>query len=1189
MFEAVKSFEILKSPLKGKILIEASAGTGKTFTIVSLFLRLLIEKKFLINEILIVTFTKAATEELRNRTRIYLNKALKVITGKEKVDPNDELLNYFYSHYKDNEKIIFLIKQALINFDQAAIFTIHAFCQKILTEHAFETNSIFETELTPNQTEILNDIINDFWRKEFYEAPSFLINYATQKSFNSERLLQLALGKSLNPFLKIIPKPTKINLPSLEKESKKLDEFYYDLKKTWPKIRPLVEIFFTKIYKERFSSSRINGMDKFIEADNPFAEFKQLKFFLKEEISKKKEFIDQKLLLFFTWCQRLFNQQTKFNNLIEQYLINFKINFLNYLQRELKNEKEIMNLQTYDDLLEKIYNSLKKNSSPLAPIIRQKYPVALIDEFQDTDFLQYQIFSKIYEKNSTLFLIGDPKQAIYRFRGADIFAYLESSSQIDYKYTLDINWRSNPSLIKGVNAIWTQKENPFIFEKINFEPVKPPPDKQNSDKFLLLNGSAAPPIQVYLLEGDQKISKEKAAKLISQKNALEINRLIELGQKGRAFLGQKKVQPQDIAILVRKNRQAQLIQNELTQLAVPSIIYSNQSIFASEEAQELSQIMGAIINSRNKKMVKIALLTGILPYSVKEILDSEKNNNLLEKVLIRFHDYYQLWLKTDFMIMFQQLLTREKIIPKLFSFYNGERRLTNLFHLAEILQETERQEMMSPERLKQWLKKKIKQDNLSEENQLRLETDQSAVKIITIHKSKGMEYPIVFLPFLWDSLGLKKESFYFHNPDDNYNLTLDLGSRLEKNYDSASKEILAEDIRLLYVALTRAKSSCYIFGGDINKAENSAFAYIFGARDDKNSNLSNQIKKNLDKIKQKTPECIEIYSAKTISDTEIIPDPQKISGTKNFNSALFTSGTLNYRIFDRSLTDNWSISSFSALTSSQNQSLTPNPLKELTNNSPLAPKKQTEDIFSFPKGPLAGNCIHAIFENIDFSLKDKNFNLKTIKKNLEIYNFKRTPWAKILKKMIDDVLKTPLSTKNDLQLKKINPKNKITELEFYFPFNQVTNDNLSKIFLKHGRNDYLKSFSEDINKLKINHLKGFLKGFIDLVFCYQDKFYVLDWKSNFLGDNLEDYKQFNLKKVMKSHYYLLQYHLYSLALHQYLQMRLPNYNYQKHFGGIYYLFIRGMRPSKPGYGIYYDYPNYILIEALKEYLKPNEK
>ncbi|MGB5993519.1 MAG: 3'-5' exonuclease, partial [Desulfobacterales bacterium] len=755
------------------------------------------------------------------------------------------------------------------------------------------------------------------------------------------------------------------------------------------------------------------------------------------------------------------------------------------------------------------------------------------------------------------------------------------------KYTLIKNWRSNPNLITAVNTIFSNINAPFVFDKIGFE------KGISGKKIKSMNERSFPALTLWYLGANKKVkapkplSKTESVPLIAKAVAGEISRLI-LENKNNLSHG---INAKDIAVLVRTNRQAEIIKKYLSLKGIPSVIYLTGNIFLTHEAMEIERILLSIAEPGNERVFNAAVVTDILGV-VGEDLDSISGEPFwLEAKSSRFREYFRLWTRYGFIRMFRLLMVEEKVRGRLLSFFDGERRLTNLLHLAEILHQESSEKKLGITGLLKWLSEQRNAEMPeSETHQLRLESDDQAVKIITIHKSKGLEFPVVFCPFAWEGSLIKDHEILFHDTDKNETLTLDLGS---KNFDThlaiAQNERLAENLRLLYVAITRAIHKCYLVWGRFNTTETSAIAYLLhykGQTEDiLRENLLTSLREDVfEKNEEDLSEDLKQLSNKSEGSIKIVPLP--LDDTMEYLAGEDKKEGSSCRHFSGKIDATWNISSFSHLISQRtldaelpDRDVTHDVYTPITGNDLHLYKN--ENIFSFPKGTRAGIFFHDVFEHLDFAESCAEERIKLISNKLKEYRFE-SKWLKPVCAMVDNVLSVPLCiNKTTLMLSSVQCRNRINEMEFYFPLKPVSPNRLRKIFADYGGIDLVNDFPDRLGKLNFSLTKGFMKGYIDMVFYDQDRFWLVDWKSNYLGNSVEDYGKNVLNNVMSKNFYILQYHLYVIALHQYLQLRIPEFSYERHIGGVYYIFIRGVDPDKgPEFGIYKDIPDKTLVDAL---------
>jgi exodeoxyribonuclease V beta subunit len=1212
-------FDLVTSPLKGAHLIEAGAGTGKTYAIAGLYVRLILERALPVREILVVTFTLAATAELKDRIRRKLRDALEAFINQDSEDDFLQKLVLLCPDPAARKEASERLRAALRDFDEAAIFTIHGFCRRMLHEHAFESGVLFDTELVTDQRRLKQEIIHDFWRTRFYEALPELVGYALSQGFSPASFLSGTGNISLNPDIRVLPDGASPSPAAMRASLAVFHGAVSDLHALWPAAREEVreklqdQAFKANIYNQRTADRLVKAMDEWLAVKDILL-FEGFKKMTPEAIAKavRKNAVPPEHPVF-NICATILEKAGVLHCELDQHLLSLKADLIKTLRTELPIRKQKHNILFFDDLLLKLREALEKQGGgTLATVIRNQFQAALIDEFQDTDPIQYAIFHAIFgREDHTLFLIGDPKQAIYSFRGADIFAYMQAAEDIKAGYTLDQNWRSEPGLIAAVNALFSRAAKPFVYKEISFRPAQAAP--MAGRDILTINGKQEAPFECWFIpagrfaEGSKPLPKEAARSLIAGAVAAEISRLVQMGRERRALIGQKPLEEGDMAVLVRTHREARLIQRALQALRIASVLASEENVFDSREARELTRILQGIAWPAHENLLRGALATDMLgagPDALERWLNDDAGWSIRLETFRQDHD---LWETRGFMRMFRTLMAREDVRSRLLSFPDGERRLTNLLHLAEILHQESLARKLDSKQLLQWLTEQLNGEGRErrDEHLLRLESDAHAVKILTIHKSKGLEYPVVFCPFAWGSSRVTREPFSFHDETRNRELTLDLGSAdVSAHRPWAERELLAENCRLLYVALTRARHRCYFVWGRINKTGSSAPSYLFHAdkadiREGWEENLIGELEKRVetltDQDMQQDLAHIAAESGGTIRLQEIpatpgiplLPRPDTLE-------------TSTCRKFQGYIDPTWKVASYSLLVSApaalierpDRDALTapsPTPASELPTQSPPAPRwtgmmdrGNQRSIFNFPGGARAGILIHDIFEKFDFTEKNPVVIRRLIAEKLRISGFDGQ-WEETLTGMLQNVAACPLplpaaseaGCDPTFTLSGISMSARLNELEFYYPLQMLSRERMSDLFGK----DELKETR--LERLNFSPVRGFMHGFIDLVFQHGGRFYLVDWKSNILGPGIADYGPDALRKAMETHFYVLQSRLYAVALAQYLALRLPDYQYETHFGGIYYLFIRGMDPAwGPEYGVHAERPDRRFMERL---------
>lgn len=1185
--------------LGGRNLIEASAGTGKTYAIACLYLRLLIESNLSPEQILVVTYTEAATEELRGRIRSRIREALDVFEGAE---AKDDFIKGLYDNASGKGPGLAearnRLDRALKSFDLASIFTIHGFCLRALQDNAFESGSLYDTELVTNQADLLQEVVDDFWRRNFFAESAPLLDYVLQNKLTPEYFTGFLKGMVGNPKLHILPAFDLSQLPALGDDCLRA---FAEVIQMWQElngeIKGLIEtdkgLARNKdYYRLDLLPALFEAMDNYIAGDNRYDIFADFYKFSSSGILKGKKPTGAPIAHpFFDLCEDL---QQK----VSMRFLALRAELIAFAKERLPQRKRERNIRFFDDLLTDLYDALYgARGDEFAASLSQKYQAALIDEFQDTDPVQYDIFRKIYaEAPCPLFLIGDPKQAIYSFRGADIFAYLQAAQDVDNdkRFTLTDNYRSTPGLLAAFNTVFNNDVNPFVFDEIAYRQVQSGKG-ENYDPLTFTEADSAP-LQVWYMPADEEgkdCKVGRANKEIPAAVAAEIARLLKDGQEGKALIDGRSVLPEDVAVIVRSHRQAGYIQDALRRLGIPSVMRSDKNIFTTDEAREICTLLSALADPGNEKKIRTALVTGILGHSGDEIAILLENENLWEEWLSRFHDYHKAWHEQGFMVMVQTLMSREGVRGRLLQRPDGERSLTNLLHCFEILHAANHEKRLGIEGLVTWLGERVSGEEDTEEYQIRLETDEKAVKILTVHVSKGLEYPIVFCPFLWGGIRSDDEVVTFH---DNFRIIKDFGSADKESHKViAQKESLAENLRLLYVALTRAKFRCYLVAGKFadstgrNRPETSPLSYLFHSSEETraDADLVGTLAKEVKKLSGgKTVEQLEEMAAKEEGIISISQMPES-ADAPHYIPVHDGGTTLECRTFSGEIDRNWRVSSFTSF-AAHDVGVVELPDRDGSGSGDPAPaavvtdqKSQVKSFFTFPRGAHAGIFLHELFEKLDFSKELLDKNDEAVAGYLKKHGF-NSDWLPYIRIMLDNVLTTPMAAPGgNFSLSDLRQGSWLTELEFFFPLKFVTSSILRTTFRKWSSQHTAVDLLVLCQALRFKPAEGMVRGFMDMVFEHNGRFYLLDWKSNHLGNRIEDYGRDALKAAMGKNLYPLQYLLYTVALNRYLSLRVRDYDYTTHFGGVLYFFLRGVdRERGEEFGIFRDTPPVEMINEL---------
>jgi len=1186
---------LFDTPLDGMHLIEASAGTGKTYTITGLYLRLVMERGLGVEQILVVTFTKAATAELRERIRSSMVE-LKRAWEEGRQHPFAEAL---LQGREDAAERLQRLNLAILDFDRSAVFTIHGFCQRLLTDTAFESGIAFESELLADQQPLLQEVVDDFWRQRVQNLPAGLLGYLLDSGFSPDSLAVALDGQVNQPYLEIRDLPLPAGLESMEHDFRQaLDA----ARAAWESGRDEVARLLREsegLNRARYRPASVDGwllgLERYLEMPQGGI-FPQLEKFTPGYISQslKKGGVAPEHP-FFDCCETLLNAGESLAQAYRQASVALTGELIRFCNRQLALRKRQQRLQAYDDLLLNLHGALQgPRGDRLVALVRRDYRAALIDEFQDTDPVQYGIFRRLFMyRDGTLFLVGDPKQAIYSFRGADIFAYLKARDDAVDEHTLDRNWRSVPRLVDTVNRLFGSSARSFLFPQIPFYPTRA---AQQSLEPLLDGEGGEACFRVGFIAGKQ--NKEQATLMAAQWTALEIGRLLGGGRGTGASLGERPLAGADIAVLVRTHRQGQVVQEALRRLGIHSVQHAQQDVFLSAESEELERLLHAVREPQREDLVFAVLAGSLLAVPGQEIASLADDETRIAHCLEQFQALHDLWQQHGFMRMFRHFLQQQRVVPRLLGGDEGERSLTNLLHLAELVHQQERESAPGMGPLIAWLgQMRQGPGSRDEERQQRLESDAALVQIVTIHRSKGLQYPLVFCPFVWDG-GVRRigegEACRFHDPEQDHRAVLDLGSAgWEMARTLARNEALAESLRLLYVALTRAEQRCYITWGDVNGAGESPLAWLLHPLEDiQEGDLLSQMSARFKSLGE--PELrarLQTWAEQgegqvLVSDCQA--DVARMESAKAGMVPQPVAGlSLQARVFSRWLRRKAAVTSFSALSAGHDRFDRPDHDQEIATAPAVETVTVVADRFSFPRGANPGSCLHAIFEQLDF--RDHTRQELQVLVARELQRFAIDPrWQEVVCGMVSDVLQTPLDTESGLRLAHIGRQQCLVEMGFYYPLQQLRAERLRALLMQHGFATG-KSLEQALRQLEFRDVEGFMRGFVDLVFVNRGRYYLVDYKSNWLGDRQEAYDPAGLENAIARDGYYLQYLLYTVALHRYLSSRLPDYDYERHFGAVYYLFLRGMSPAAgAAFGVFRDRPPYPLVQALDDYFRRGE-
>lgn len=1189
-------------PLSGMQLIEASAGTGKTHTITTLYVRLLLEGRCRINQILVVTFTNAATAELRQRVRDRLRRALDIFEGRSaSIDPE---LAAVAKSAVDSGLARRRLAVALSEIDQAAIFTIHGFCQQVLQEYAFESGVRFDSELVTDPRPLIAEIAQDYSTEKRSGAPLAAVSYLAERGVTLASLVALCRMAVAWPD---VPFEPRVELPSLASEVDAYLSARAALARTWKDCRPAVLDVLRGLgppYNTNHVQKWTSQLDTLCRTDTETLDgwFDRVRKFTTREIRGALRGKSARLEHpFFAQSDRLVAAYSALEERLEQWRLAFEGRLVDYARSEFARRKQERGLVTFDDLLHELRRALTgPNGALLTSALRKRFPAALIDEFHDTDAVQYDIFSTIYDDPQTaLFLIGDPKQAIYAFRGADVFAYLTAVRGASARWSLAVNRRSDPGIVGAVNALFSRPSSPFVLDDIAFAPVTTPAGSHDRLKF---SADASAPLEILFVRrsangGRTKLpERDDVAALV----AGEIARLLAR----KPTIGGRAVEPEDIAVLTRTNQQARDIQTELQERGIVSALQGDSNVFESDEARDLGYVLRALAEPSTASAVKSALATSLLGLDANELF-SLRDDATWERWIADFYRWHEIWETRGFVESIRRMMTDTRATARILKAPGGERRLTNFLHLIELVQKEAVERRLKTVGLVQWFDDARRglatRDGAlaPEAQQIRLESDEKAVQLTTMHRSKGLEYPIVYCPYLFDGAFMRStEERYlrYHDPADRYRLKVDLRSKEAKEEALAAfaTESLAENLRLLYVALTRAKHHCVVVWGAYKGCDRSALGYLLHPAE------SHAFA---------SPAATRIAS---MDDDAMLRDLQRLVGaagcsigvrisdgvsTQRYEGARAKRTRLEARTMQRQIAAAHRISSYSGLVSASASRDTrevrdvdallealPAPLADRSSDRPAALIR----LHDFPRGAGPGELIHRVLEQIDFGANRALWSDVT-ERECRRYGLDPKRWLDTLLDALSDMTNCPLDPGcGTFRLRDVPLESRRSEMEFALPVRRGSASSLTALRIAEAMSHAERlppEYIDRLRRLQFAPLVGFLRGYIDLVFEHAGRFYLVDYKSNFLGPTPDDYGASQMQRAMSGHHYFLQYYVYGVALHRHLARRLRAYDFERHFGGVFYLFIRGMSPDVAGRGVFFDRPPFAVIDKLDRTLQ----
>ncbi len=1183
----MQALDLANPPLTGIHLIEASAGTGKTYTLAALYLHLVLAQRQ-VEQILVVTFTQAATAELQGRIRERLAAALQAFTHAQ--PGPDALLASLLAQYAGSrrELAVLRLRYALHSFERAAIYTIHGFCQRVLQDFPLLTGHSPNLSLRKSERAAELMLVEDFWRREITPAHPLLVEHLLEQGLTPEKLLA-ALPEGLRSYTCQVL--TVNDPPALEPLWQALLAQYRQARASWAgsgAVEALQQLVLQKdqLHGGRYKPEQVRKSHQawtrhFRDPERPpslgipedLARFGLSK--LQNSVNKKAGPACHQVLQEPLWAilETLLIQQQQLQDALQQHYWHLLARLRAHALATLPRQRLEAQAFSYDDLPRNLSQALHgPDGVRLAARLRARYPAALVDEFQDTDAQQLQLLQAMHAPAgaapatpTVMYLVGDPKQAIYRFRGADVYSYLKARRLAHSQRHLPANYRAGQTLLDGLNALYQAQPNPFVQPEIQYHAVAA---GRRDPARLDCAGQPLAPWQIYWLErpeGQKSVHQELAQRHLLPAFATAIAHLLRAGEIIEA--GQRRpVVGNDIAILVRSHRQAERVRTALEAQGIPCAQQGAANVLAAPEAAALTQWLSAVLEPTREEVLRGALAGPFYGLNAAALAALTPDSAAWEAYLGQFWTDHECWQQRGFMALFHAWLHREQIATRLLAQPGGERQLTNLLHLGELLHQAAQQENPGPHALLRWLQEQRQAlaeglPSEDESHELRLESDAHRVRILTVHKSKGLEFNIVLCPLLYEATRHPPQRSY-HTPAPDYDPILDL--RVEADLDAAALETQAEDARLLYVALTRARICCYLGFGVSQEptALSRLLAPWLGVTDPKDLASLRDAPLSTGYQQQAQRQSPGAWAVQLIGPVTEIPAPASVP-------THLTLPALAALAWQRPLYPSWWLTSFSALLDSEHMSGVRTPGQN--------PDPDLQDVRQFPRGRLTGRCWHGILERLDFA-RPADYRQDQVSQALALAGF-APGWAPAVTAMLGRLLDQPHPALGGATLSQLAPDAYLRELEFHFSGAHWHTAALSRLLTAHG-----------YPELRLHPPGsapwGLVHGFMDLVVRYRGRYYLGDYKSNDLGLAAGAYAPTQLARIIHEEGYTLQALLYTLALHRYLRRRLPDYHYEQHQGGLVFFFLRGLDNEHPHQGIYPLRPSLATIEALDAYFSP---
>ena len=1142
----------------GRALVEASAGTGKTWTIAVLYLRLLLEpaRAFTVDQLVVTTFTDAAAQELRERLRHALREALTladaVRAGDPAPDAPDDREAWLLQRWTTGESLAEdrrRLRLALADFDRAPVGTLHGLCQRILVEHPFDSGSRFEVGEPTSGQALSEELARDAWR---------VLHQGDGKVPAGFDLDALKLSTFTKQLRQLMAPGVRIDVIELAQVRAALPaDFTHGL-------RELADDKAAYLPKKTALAAAMRELARFLDGEDESLRTSALPYLRKIALE---EFVVPERIADFDGHSAI--------RALRQHLpaieAALEVPTLRFWQQQIEQARHWRDERlaargqvTFDEMIRRAHAAIVANPA-LADALFAAWPVALVDEFQDTDAQQYGILDRLYrdadgKQRGRLVMIGDPKQAIYGFRGGDIHAYRRARADAQHLLELDTNHRSSRAYVQAVNQ-WYAAGGETLgrsgSDDVNYREVSASA-RRDKTPYTVAGEPLARPLQVHYRapapDGQPRRRRDALVACAS--------RIAAMLASGEHRIGDKPLQPGDIAVLVPTNRDIASLRALLQARRVPCVGGARDSVFAGDMAFELHLLLVAVLDADNEPALRAALLTRLWGGDLAMLATLDAHSPLWPAISARLAALRERWRREGVLGLTRQLA--QEAAPRLLATPRGERELTDLIHLGELLQQRA-ERGGGPRELLAWLGDQRRDEgdaDSADERQPRLESDAKRVQLMTLHRSKGLEFKVVFLPLMWaQDGGAQHRPYLVPLPEGGRRAAFDEAAKLAAKWEGQD-----ERFRTLYVALTRAIHACHVYALDPERTASNSKS---PKSDPDRAPLDAMVARVLgDNAAGSMPQVAWHEDDWSGDDTSMPPAPVDVSPRKVPDPP--ADAPLRQRL------------SFSTLVSG----LRAAPTEEApADDEPRASEVPDIDAgadaahpellaLASVRGPAFGNALHAAFEHRrqgEPLLEQQPL----LHRELDAYGVRPNEIAfdilvPALARRMDGALAAGLLP--GLSLGAVPPERQRAEMAFHFRLDAARLSRLREACTAHGDPGLVPPFAAD-------RLRGLMTGKIDLVFEHAGRFHVLDYKGNWLGDRVADYTAAPLRAAMDHSHYRLQALLYTLALHRFLRQRLPDYAPATHLGEFIYLFVRAAGLG-PGAGVYAErFPDALVADV----------